>query len=94
MVSTEWVLDLVFTDCQLSERRVRLWRRETYDFRPGESSASKRSTAILPFGEDISKARYAFLLLKLEGALKSGRFFRRGERGRLSQRRSGFAGGN
>ena len=52
-----------------------MWRRKTYDFRPGESSASKRSTAILPFGEDISEARCAFLLLKLEERVEVRPFF-------------------
>jgi len=52
-----------------------VWRRETYDFRPGESSASKRSTAILPFGEDISKVHDAFWLLKLERGVEVRPFF-------------------
>ena len=44
--------------------RGTLWQRETYDFLLGESSASRRSAAILPFGEDILKMYETLSLLK------------------------------
>jgi len=52
-----------------------LRRRETHDFRLGESSASRRSTAILPFGEDMFKIHNTFLSPKLEGYVRVRSFF-------------------
>ena len=45
-------------------QRGTLWRRETYDFLLGERSASSRSAAILPLGEDIFKVYDTFPLPK------------------------------